>query len=241
MDKRKTFLNWSGGKDAAIALYYLIKSNAFKVDCLLTTIDKNTLRISMQGIKVDLLKQQLKSLEPQHSTIVEMPQQPSMQQYNSIMNYELKRLKSEGYTTAAYGDIFLDDIREYREQQLAQHGMQTVFPLWSLDTRKLLEKFIKLGFKAVVVAIRKDKLDESFLGRSLDEEFLADLPSKIDPCGENGEYHTFCYDGPVFRHSVAFEKEAIFQKTYKAPSGSKEQSISYLFQDLTPIENQIKS
>ncbi|RYY77939.1 MAG: ATP-binding protein, partial [Moraxellaceae bacterium] len=129
-------------------------------------------------------------------------------------------LKAQGYDAAAYGDLFLEDLRQYRLQQLEKAGLQGLFPLWGRDTKALLEDFIALGFRAVIVAVNESLLDRSFCGRALDAAFLRDLPPGVDPCGENGEYHSFVYDGPVFLRPVPFRKGEVLQRSYPAPRSS---------------------
>ncbi|RYY90328.1 MAG: ATP-binding protein, partial [Chitinophagaceae bacterium] len=129
-------------------------------------------------------------------------------------------LKAQGYDAAAYGDLFLEDLRQYRLQQLEKAGLKGLFPLWGRDTKALLEDFIALGFRAVIVAVNESFLDRSFCGRALDAAFLRDLPAGVDPCGENGEYHSFVYDGPVFLRPVPFRKGEVVQRSYPAPRSS---------------------
>ena len=131
------------------------------------------------------------------------------------MNQHVQQLKNEGYTHAVFGDIFLEDLKQYREKQLLTHGIQAVFPLWRQDTRSLIMEFIESGFKAITVSVSEKKLGEEFLGRVLDEQFLADLPEGVDPCGENGEFHTFVFDGPIFKDPVSFSVGEKVLKTYK--------------------------
>jgi len=140
-----------------------------------------------------------------------------MEIYEQKMNKTVSRLKSDGFTRAAFGDIFLEDLRKYREDNLNRLEIKCVFPLWKKDTGNLMREFISLGFKAVIVAISEKELDPSFLGRKIDERVLNDLPANVDPCGENGEFHTFCYDGPIFDYPVQFNIGEKVRKTYKSP------------------------
>lgn len=233
--KKKMYFNWSTGKDAALALYFLQKENKFDVDHLLISLNKNLNRVSMHGLSRELMSAQLESIGLDYST-VELPEEPSMAQYAQLMTEAVNRLKSKGYSDTGFGDIFLEDLREYREKNLSGLGVKCHFPLWKRNTLDLLNEFIDLGFKAVVVSINTSKLDHSFCGREINREFLDDLPNDVDPCGEYGEFHTFCYDGPIFNKPVAFKKGEKILKSYKNPSAKNkekgESEIKFLFQDL---------
>ncbi len=183
------------------------------------------------------MQQQLDSIGIPHSTI-ELPEEPSMETYEALMKDAVERLRSEGFTQAAFGDIFLEDLRKYREDQMEVLGLQTVFPLWKENTEKLLTEFIDLGFKAIVICVNADLLDSSFAGRLLDGTFLEDLPENVDPCGENGEFHTFCFDGPIFTRPVEFRKGETVFREYKlaldSAGDNQKNSIGYWFCDLMP-------
>lgn len=218
MNKLKTYFNWSTGKDSALALHYLLQDERYAVGQLVTTINKHHDRVTMHGLRRSLLLDQMSALGIPHRTI-ELPEQPDMETYNILMADATSALKSEGFSHAAFGDIFLEDLRAYRERQLAQFQVEAVFPLWQKDTLQLLQEFIDLGFKAIVVCVDASKLDASFAGRFLDESFLKDLPAHVDPCGENGEFHTFCFEGPIFKHAVPFEVGERVYREYPAPAG----------------------
>ena len=192
----------------------------------------------MHGVRRKLLEQQVKSIGLPLKTI-ELPQEPGMEEYNLKMKEAVRKLKKEGFTAAAFGDIFLEDLRAYRIKQLEQSGIQTYFPIWQRDTKSLIGEFIDSGFKAVVVCIKSDLLDASFAGREIDEGFLKDLPSNVDACGENGEFHTFCYDGPIFSKPIEFTLGEKTYREYKAPKDEvhqKEQTMGFWFCDLLPVE-----
>ena len=142
---------------------------------------------------------------------------PSMQDYETIMLNKINVLKAEGCSKAIFGDIFLEDLRIYREQKLMQAGIECVFPLWKIDTNELIKEFINLGFKAIVVCVNEQYLDKSFCGRLIDTSFVNDLPSNVDVCGENGEFHSFVFDGPLFKQPIGFKKGEIVYKQYEAP------------------------
>lgn len=225
----KTYFNWSTGKDSALALYHLQKESSLHIDQLLTTVNAHHNRVSMHGLRRELLLKQADALGLPLMTM-ELPEQPDMTEYNNLMAATVGQLKRDGYTDCGFGDIFLEDLRQYREDQLA--GITCHFPLWKRDTRELLLEFIDLGFKAVVLCLNASLLDASFVGRELDHSFLKDLPGTVDPCGENGEFHTFCYDGPIFSKPIAFEKGEKILRHYKTPSGEGKDQTGYWFIDL---------
>lgn len=198
----KILFTWSGGKDSAIALYELRKTKKYRISALLTTITSDYDRISMHGVRRILLERQAESLG-YHLEKVYISKNSSDEEYASKMKEALEKYKSMGISSVAFGDIFLEDVRKYREERLSTIGMKAMFPLWKKNTTKLARKFIKLGFKAVVVCVDTSVLSKTFVGRTFDEQFLSELPSAVDPCGENGEFHTFVYDGPNFRKRIS--------------------------------------
>jgi uncharacterized protein (TIGR00290 family) len=228
--KEKIYFNWSTGKDAALALYYLLQDKNYSVEHLLTSINKQHNRVSMHGLRRSLLEAQIEALSIPFSTI-ELPEEPSMNEYELLMRQSVSSLKQQQFNHAAFGDIFLKDLRAYREQQLANFDIKAVFPLWERDTRQLLTEFIELGFKAIVVCINAQLLDTSFAGRIIDENFIRDLPSNVDPCGENGEFHTFCFDGPIFKYPIHFEVGEKVYRSYKAPTNNSETNSTDVQQD----------
>ena len=234
--KQKTYFNWSSGKDASLAFYYLKKDDNLKIDRLLTSINSYHNRVSMHGLRRELLEQQALSLGLPLTTI-ELPEEPSMEEYNQLMTLSVTDLKSQGYTNCAFGDIFLEDLKAYREEQLKPYAIKCHFPLWKKNTKALINDFIKLGFKAIVVCIKSDLLNKSFVGREIDEKFINDLPANVDPCGENGEFHTFCYDGPIYSEPINFDIGEKVYREYKNPkkeSASEESTIGFWFCDLIP-------
>lgn len=210
---KKAFLNWSSGKDAAFALFLLQKEKEFRVKKLVTTVNSENDRISMHGIRKELLERQSHSLEIPLQ-IISLHGNVSMEVYNNTMETAVLKLKEEGFTHSVFGDIFLEDLKEYRENELKKVGIEAVFPLWKRDTDELIRNFISAGFKAICVCINSKLLDVSFCGRIIDEKFIADLPEGVDPCGENGEFHTFVFDGPIFSKPVDFAVGEKVQKFY---------------------------
>tara|TARA_B100000508_G_scaffold141093_1_gene146592 strand:+ start:105368 stop:106096 length:729 start_codon:yes stop_codon:yes gene_type:complete len=229
----RVFVNWSSGKDATLALYKLLQDHRYDVERLLTTVNKSNKRINMHGLHVSLLEAQAKAIGIPLD-IVYLTEQLDMEIYADLMKQKLKDIQQKGVNTSVFGDIFLEDLKKYREQQLAGIKMKGLFPLWKQSTEKVIREFIDLGFKAIVVSIDDQVLDKSFCGRMIDEKFIQDLPKDIDPCGENGEFHTFCFDGPIFTKPVEFKLAEKIYKTYPAPSGNENnlEEYGFWFQDL---------
>ena len=163
-----------------------------------------------------------------------------MEDYNRIVQDTVNELINQGFSDTAFGDIFLEDLKKYREDQLRSVGIHAHFPLWKKDTRLLMEEFIELGFRTIVVCCNGDVLDRSFAGREIDDQFLKDLPKDVDPCGENGEFHTFCFDGPLFDYPIAFQKGEIIRRSYPRPQRNEQEpeTIDYWFCDLRTIEEE---
>ncbi len=218
MNIHKTYFNWSSGKDSAYALYLLQQNNSFSVEELVTTINTHYNRVSMHGLRKELLVAQTVSLGIPIS-LIELPEMPSMEVYEQKMLETVTDLKKRGFTHSAFGDIFLEDLRTYREKQLDNHGIKAVFPIWKKDTQQLLSNFLEAGFKTIVVCANSKYFDKDFVGTVIDEHFIEKLPSEVDPCGENGEFHTFCFDGPIFKHPIQF---SIGEKVYREYNTPKE-------------------
>jgi uncharacterized protein (TIGR00290 family) len=195
---------WSGGKDSAMALYSLLQQKEFRVAALLTTVTEGFDRISMHGVRRELLYRQAQSIGlPLREVFI--PPQCVNPIYEARMEEAMQAVREEGIRRVAFGDIFLEDLKAYREKNLAKVGMEAVFPIWRRDTQELAASFVQLGFRARTVCIDPRILDRSFAGRELNESFFKDLPPNADPCGENGEFHTFVYDGPIFAEPVKCE------------------------------------
>jgi len=229
---KKMYFNWSSGKDSALALHYLQQDNEYDIDLLLSTINAANDRVAMHGTQSELLKAQAEATGLKLS-LLELPEQPSMEEYNSIMKNEILRLKDLGYEYSGFGDIFLEDIRQYREAMLSPIGIKPVFPLWKKDTSALMHDFLEQGFRTVIVAAKANLMHKEFLGQELTKELLKELPKEVDPCGENGEFHTFCFDGPVFQEPVKFTLGEKVYKTYPNPDKkSTQKEIGFWFCDL---------
>jgi uncharacterized protein (TIGR00290 family) len=204
----KVLFTWSGGKDSAVALYELQKTHDYEISALLTTLTESYNRISMHGVKNILLEQQVESLGLPVEKIY-IKKNESNEEYEAKMKDKLMHYRSRGVLSVVFGDIFLEDLRKYREENLSKIGMKGIFPIWRRDTTALAHTFIDLGFKAVITCVDSNILDKIFVGRDFDERFLSELPSNVDPCGENGEFHSFVYDGPMFRKRIIHKKGKI--------------------------------
>ncbi len=219
MNNRKAVFNWSGGKDSAYALHKILQSGELKISCLLTTVNESFNRVSMHGVRTALLERQAESVGIPLVKVM-LPEMPDMPTYERALEERLLSLKADGIDTAVFGDIFLEDLRKYREEKLSALAMKCVFPIWQVPTDRLIMEFIELGFKAITVCVDEKHLDRSFVGRVIDETFVHDLPANVDPCGENGEFHSFVFDGPIFRKRVAFRTGEIVHRKYSRDGGA---------------------
>lgn len=192
---------WSGGKDSAMALHTLLQEPELSVSALLTTVTEGYERISMHGVRRELLQRQAQSIGlPLHE--VRIPPRCVNPTYEQRMEEALRVHYDKGVRRVAFGDIFLEDLRAYRESNLARIGMTALFPIWKRNTQELAEQFCRQGFRGVTVCVDGRVLDRAFVGRELDDSFFRELPVGTDPCGENGEFHTFVFDGPIFREPL---------------------------------------
>lgn len=205
--KEKAIFCWSGGKDSALCLHRVLQESKYEIVSLLTNVNEHYRRITMHGVSEELLDQQAKSIGLPLEKLY-LSQTPDNNEYERKTEEILLKFKAGGVTHVIFGDIFLEDLRAYRENGLQKIGLQGVYPLWisapadyRKETEKLFHEFIDLGFKSVTCCVN-DALGEGMAGRLLDTAFLADLPSSADPCGENGEYHSFAFDGPIFKHPI---------------------------------------
>ena len=190
-------VGWSGGKDSSLALHAALRDPAIRIHSLLTTVTEPYERISMHGVRVELLEEQAAALGYPLKQ-VRIPAQCSNADYERAMESALLAFREEGVRRCIFGDLFLEDIRDYRNANLAKVSMQAIYPVWGLETAQLARDFVEQGFRAVLVCVDPKQLDARFCGREFDHALLDDLPSGVDPCGENGEFHTFVYNGPIF-------------------------------------------
>ena len=203
-DRRPVVVSWSGGKDSALALWRLRQTAELEVRALLTTVTEGYDRVSMHAIRDSILAQQAAEIGV---PVVRVPIPPDCPEtlYQQRMREALQDTRIEDVEHFAFGDLFLEDVRAYRETQLAAAGKQGVFPLWGEDTAELARSFIEHGFRAILTCVDPRRLDASFAGRYYDESLLRDLPETVDPCGENGEFHTLVFEGPIFAHPIRVE------------------------------------
>jgi uncharacterized protein (TIGR00290 family) len=215
--------NWSGGKDSALALYHCLQNKDLNIKYLVTTINDAVDRISMHGVRVELLIKQAESIGiPLYQ--VRLPEMPGMTEYDAIMRQTMEQFRSEGITHAIFGDIFLRDLKDYRDARLAEVGMTGIYPLWKRHTSELIREFLDLGF-GTVIACTQERL-ERIVGKEITEELILSLSDDVDVCGENGEFHTFAFKGPIFKQEIAYKTGEKVFKTYAAPENSDDTCFS---------------
>jgi len=205
----EVLVSWSGGKDSCLTLYEIQQSRSYKVAALLTTLTEDYDRVSMHGVRRELLAAQAASLGlPLH--------QVAISKGATNDEYEAKFVEAcseyPAIDSIVFGDLFLEDVKTYRDNFLARHGLRGLYPVWLRDTSEFVKEFMSLGFKAIVTCTNAKVLGSDFVGQTIDEHFLAALPAEVDPCGENGEFHTFVYDGPNFRERVVFKKGEVVER-----------------------------
>jgi uncharacterized protein (TIGR00290 family) len=209
--KEKTVFCWSGGKDSALALHRLLVEGRYDVVSLLTTCNEHFQRVSMHGVRVELLEQQARAIGlPLEKMFVS--QRGSNEEYVEKLKRHLLACKAQGVTRFAFGDIFLEDLKRWREENLAQLDLRGVFPIWKADSRDLIREFIALGFGSVICCVNDAYLDKTALGRNIDLDFIHWLPAGVDPCGENGEFHSFAFAGPIFKQPLRIK---VGEKVYR--------------------------
>ena len=229
MTKEKIIMSWSGGKDSSMALHKLLLDDKYEVNYLLTTIYKPNKRVSMHGVPEELIKEQAKAIGiPLKIIYIE---EKTHEEYEIKMRAFLEEMKTEGINKVAFGDIFLEDLKKYREDKLKEVDMEAIFPLWKIKTTEMAQYFIDNHFKTHVCAIDNSKIPTHLIATDYNQSFLDSLPVNVDPCGENGEFHTFCYDGPIFKNSVKFKVNAPTLKTYEHDGKTYE----YTFSDLESV------
>jgi uncharacterized protein (TIGR00290 family) len=220
---KKCIFNWSGGKDSALALYHCLQNPELDIKYLVTTINDAADRISMHGVRVELLEKQAESIGiPLHQ--VRLPEMPGMKEYDDVMRRTMDHFKKEGVTHAIFGDIFLEDLKAYRDARLAEAGMTGIYPLWKRDTTELINEFFNLGFETVI-ACTQERL-ERIVGKEISPELVTSLPDDVDVCGENGEFHTFAFKGPVFKKEITYRLGEKVFKEYAVPKNSDDACFS---------------
>ena len=230
--KKKAVFNWSGGKDSAHALWKVLQTDEYDIVALLTTVNRTTALSTMHNIPVDLLQAQSDRIGIPLK-IVGLKPKGTMEDYTATMRQVVEEFHAKGVTHFIYGDIYLHDIRKYREMQLAPYGMEVVEPLWGKTSREVIDDFLETGLKTLVVTTMDGGLGEHAIGCLIDKAFIDGLPEDCDPNGENGEYHTFCYDGPIYSSPVPFTLGTPYKKSFDIglDDGST-QTYSYWFGDL---------
>lgn len=225
----QAYLCWSGGKDATLALYRSICLGLYDVKVLLSVVKKDSGKLAMHEVEERLLRKQAEA--------VGIPFMPfhidtswTDKYYDAKMSQVVESLKSRGLTTAMFGDLYLEDLRRQREAKCFVSGIKAVFPLWHIPAKDVISSFVRLGFKAVVTCVDCSVLPESFVGRIIDNDFIADFPSDADVCGENGEYHSFVFDGPIFSHSVDFKIKGNHSQEYTCEGSGR--AVRYCYLDL---------
>ena len=209
--KEKVVICWSGGKDSALALHKILQDDRFEVVSLLTTCNEHFQRVSMHGVRLELLDEQARAIGlPVEKMFVS--QRSSNDEYLEKLTAHLLAHKARGVTGFVFGDIFLEDLKRWREENLARVGLRGIFPIWKMDSRELIREFIALGFGSVICCVNDAYLNESALGRKIDAAFIESLPADVDPCGENGEFHSFAFAGPIFKQPL---KITIGEKVYR--------------------------
>ncbi len=223
----KVIFSWSGGKDSAISLYEIQKGGKHEIVSLLTTITEGYDRVSLHGVPRTLVEQQAYSLGlPMEEVFIS--KSCSNEEYESKMRGILTKFRKDGVSSVVFGDVFLEEVRKHREDNLSRLGMKGIFPIWGRDTAELTMSFIALGFQAIVTCVDSKVMDKRFSGRLLDKHFLAALPPDVDPGGENGEFHSFVFDGPIFKERIIYAL------------GERVLRDSFYFCDLLPEERTIK-
>ena len=232
MPERVVFC-WSGGKDSALALHKILQDGRYEVVSLLITCNEQFQRVSMHGVRLELSDQQARSIGlPLEKIFVSAG--GSNDEYQKKMSECLLAHKARGVTSVVFGDIFLEDLRAWREANLAQLGLRGIFPLWKMDTREIVREFIALGFRSVICCVSDAYLDQSALGRTIDWDFIDALPADVDPCGENGEFHSFAFAGPIFKEPIHYTIGDAVYRPLDEPLPGARSAKGFWFCDLLP-------
>lgn len=221
--KKRCIFNWSGGKDSTLALYYALQDPELEIRYLVTTINNSVNRISMHGVREELLLQQAESIGITLHEI-RLPEMPGMAEYDAIMRKQLEQFKAEGITHSIFGDIFLEDLKNYRDARLAEVGLIGIYPLWKRNSYELINEFLALGF-GTVIACTQERLGD-FVGREITQELITELPHDVDVCGENGEFHTFAFKGPLFKKAIRYKLGEKVFKEYQAPKDASDSCVT---------------
>lgn len=223
----KAYFNWSSGKDSALALYYAMQTKKFNVDSLFSVIASGENKIAMHEIRIPLLMKQAAQIGIP-LTVFHFNESWSTEEYGMEMEKYIEKFKAKGITTALFGDIYLEELRNKRISNCAKSGIKAEFPLWNISPQEILKQFIENGFKAIITCIDNSVLPESFLGKIIDREFMETYPKSADICGENGEYHSFVFDGPLFKKPVDFQIVRKYHAEYADEATGKPRRYCYL-------------
>lgn len=228
MIRKKAVFNWSGGKDSAFALHKILQDPSWEVVALLTTMNEETATSSIHAIPFSLLQKQAQSIG--------IPLYPVQLTKNKSYEIELEKavlhFKKQGVTHFIFGDLFLEEVRKYREEKLSPLGIQVVEPLWGKPANEQFNEYLLSGIQAKIIVTQADKLDASYIGKLLDHHFVSELPATIDPCGENGEYHSFAFAGGPFKQPISFQLQKIVKQSYDFKLASGEIKTFHYWQGL---------
>ena len=238
MPREKVTISWSGGKDSAFALYKVLQEDKYEVTGLHTVIAEDTRRVGLHGVREELIETQANALGLPLTKLY-LKTANDHQAYESLMRTFYTQCAAEGIAGVVFGDIFLEDLKKFREELLGASGLFPVFPIWKQDSAVLIHDFIAAGFYTVLCSANSAYFTEEKLGKTIDHAFVANLPAEVDPCGENGEFHTFVYNGPYFKRPVAFDAAEVIKKTYSYQRKNDDDTIdllesSFWFQELLP-------
>lgn len=209
--RKKAVFNWSGGKDSALALQKILREKKFEVVSLLTTLNGETRHSSVHSIPLEILSQQAKSIGiPLYTVLLSK----DLKDYDEKMAGVIRHFREEGVTHFIFGDLFVSDVKAYRESKLNPLGIEVVEPLWDKTSEEIMVDFLESGIRTKIIVTQADVLDRTFVGRELDERFVKSLPENVDVCGENGEYHTLSYAGDLFREEINFSIDEVYKISY---------------------------
>lgn len=229
---KKAVMAWSGGKDSSLSLYRILQKGEYEVCYLVTTISEKYKRVSMHGVRQELIEQQAEAIGIPLIKLM-LPEPCSMEQYADIMRNHWNQLKQQGIEYIIFGDIFLEDLKLFRDNNLAECGITGVYPIWKETSESLINEFVDAGFKTTLVCTNEKHLGKEWCGRVIDKQFIQDIPAGVDVCGENGEFHTFVFDGPVFKHAVAFTPGEIIHRNYS--NSNEKWDTGFFYLDLEPL------
>lgn len=224
--KEKAVMVWSGGKDSSFALHKVMQEQQYEVIALMSTINGENNRLSMHGVREEIIQKQADAIG---LPLVKMYiTDATYDHYENKLAEQMELFKAQGIRTMIFGDIFLEDLRKYREDKLAKVGMKAHFPLWKYDTQLMIQDFLNTGFKTMVCCVSLAKMKEEHVGKEISQDWLRSLPEGVDPCGENGEFHTCCFKGPIFRNMIPIQTGAVTLKDYH----HDDEVYSYAFVDI---------